>query len=77
LTFEVRVSLPTKIVQAERRTKLKTKFFVFYPEAPPIFATSKVVQAERRTKLKTKFFVFYPEAPPIFAAGKILQAENI
>jgi hypothetical protein len=50
LTFEVRVSLPTKIVQAERRTKLKTKFFVFYPEAQPIFAAGKVLQAMDRTK---------------------------
>jgi len=25
-----------KVVQAERRTKQETKFFVFYPEAQPI-----------------------------------------
>jgi len=55
-------------VQTERRTKRKTKFFVFYPEVPPIFAAGSVVQTERRTKRKTKFFVFYPEVPPIFAA---------
>jgi len=42
----------SKVLQAERRTKLKTKFFVFYPEAPPIFATSKVVQAEHNAKKK-------------------------
>ena len=28
--------LLAKIAQAERRTKRKTQFFVFYPEAPPI-----------------------------------------
>ena len=39
-----------KIVRAERRTKRKTKFFVFYPEAKPIFDFVKVVQDMYRTK---------------------------
>ena len=30
-----------KIVRAERRTKRKTKFFVFYSEAKPIFDASQ------------------------------------
>ncbi|MBR2083942.1 MAG: hypothetical protein IJ879_04890 [Muribaculaceae bacterium] len=53
-------------MQAERRTKQKIIFFVFYPEAKPIFGAAKVVQAERRTKQKIIFFLPIVEAQPIF-----------
>ncbi len=55
-----------KIVRAERRTKRKTKFFVFYPEAKPIFDFVKVVQDMYRTKLKAQIFIIYVMAPPIY-----------
>jgi len=50
-------------VQVERRTKRKTKFFIFFAETPPNFEVAglNMVQVERRTKRKTKFFIFLPQ----------------
>jgi hypothetical protein len=45
-----------KIVQGERKAKQNTKFFAFYSEPKPIFATSRKNTARR----KTNFICVFP-----------------
>ena len=57
------------LVQTERNTKQKTKFFVCIPEVPPKLDEVKF-QTERNTKQKTKFFVCIPEGEVLISKRK-------
>jgi len=49
-------------VKAEDKAKQKTKFFVFFVEAPPIFGVSQISESREEYQTKYEVFVFFVEA---------------